>query len=205
MQTEVLPADYPNALSHAVDVLQHCGLVAFPTDTVYGIAANPFKAVCVERLYGAKGRDSHKAIAILVGEMSQLPQVTSEMGKIASRLAQRFWPGPLTLIVPRHPSLPDVLSPTPTIGIRMPDHAVALALLRRAGPLAVTSANLSGQSNTVTAQGVLAQLGGRVHLVLDGGRSPGGVPSTVVDCSGEEPLILRAGPIGPEDIRLALS
>ncbi len=119
-------------------------------------------------------------------------------------LADRFWPGPLTLIVSRKPDLPDALSITPTIGVRVPDHPVALKLLRLAGPLAVTSANISGHENTNTAQEVLDQLGGRIHLVIDGGRTPGGVPSTVVDCTRPIPVILRAGPISMEDIQSAL-
>ncbi len=204
MQTEIMSVDSPNAISHAVDVLKHCGLVAFPTDTVYGIAAYPFNVECIERLYGAKGRNSQKAIAILVGDISQLDKVAVSLSQTATRLAKRFWPGPLTLIVPRHPSLPRILAPDPTIGVRMPDHPVALALLQQVGPLAVTSANISGQNNTTTAKEVMAQLRGRVHLVLDGGVSPGGVPSTVVDCIKVEPAVLRTGPISLEAIRAAL-
>jgi L-threonylcarbamoyladenylate synthase len=185
--------------------LQHGGLVAFPTDTVYGLAALPFQAETVERLYTAKGRNSEKAIAILVGDIDQLKQVTTEMSIVAQRLAERFWPGPLTLVVPRHLSLPEALSPYPTIGIRMPNHPVALAVLRRTGPLAVTSANLSGQASTSTAQEVLEQLDRRVHLILDGGRTPGGVPSTVVDCTGVDLVILRAGPISLEELQAVLA
>jgi L-threonylcarbamoyladenylate synthase len=107
-------------------------------------------------------------------------------------------------VVARHPRLPDVLSLYPTIGVRMPNHPVALALLRRAGPLAVTSANLSGQANTNTAPEVLQQLRGRIHLVLDGGQTPGGVPSSVVDCTGEAIKVLRAGPISAEMLAAAL-
>ena len=113
----------------------------------------------------------------------------------ALALASAHWPGALTLIVPRHPSLPADLSPLPTLGIRIPDHPAALALLQAAGPLAVTSANLSGQADTTTAKEVLAQLDGRVDLVLDGGKTPGGIPSTVVDLTGSEPRILRQGPV----------
>jgi L-threonylcarbamoyladenylate synthase len=205
MKTEVLSADRAVALAHAVDTLRNGGLVAFPTDTVYGLAAIPFDEHSIERLYVVKGRDSSRAIAVLVGEISQLKQVTLEMGQLALTLAQRFWPGPLTLVVPRHPALPDVLSSLQTVGVRMPDHPVALALLKKIGPLAVTSANLSGQNNASTASEVLNQLKGRIHLVLDGGKTPGGVPSTVVDCTGPEPALLRAGPIAWEDIQKALS
>jgi L-threonylcarbamoyladenylate synthase len=200
MKTELLRADHPVALDHAVDVLQHGGLVAFPTDTVYGLAAMPFKAEVVERLFTAKGRNNARAIAVLIGDFAHLKQITFEMGEKAETLARRFWPGPLTLVVLKQPSLPDVLSPDNTVGIRMPDHPVALALLRKIGPLAVTSANLSGQSNANTAQEVLTQLNGRIHLILDGGRSPGGVPSTVLDCTGSELVVLRPGPLSLEDL-----
>jgi L-threonylcarbamoyladenylate synthase len=118
----------------------------------------------------------------------------------ALRLAERFWPGPLTIIFPRYPDLPSELSPLPTIGVRMPDHPVALKLLRLSGPLAVTSANISGSSNTRTAGEVMAQLGGRVPIILDGGRTPGGLPSTVVDPCGEELAILRPGPLTRSDL-----
>jgi len=204
MKTEVLSADHPIALTHAADVLQHGGLVAFPTDTVYGLAVLPYEADIVERLYIVKGRSNDRAIAILLGEAAQWKLVASEMGEIAERLAKRFWPGPLTLVVPRLASLPEVLSPQPTIGVRMPDHPVALALLCMVGPLAVTSANQSGQHNAASASEVLEQLGGRIHLVLDGGRAPGGVPSTVVDCTGEELVVLRQGPITLEELSDAL-
>lgn len=185
--------------------MNHGGLIVFPTDTVYGLAALPFQPQFIERLYVVKGRSSQKAIGILLGKKADLDLVISAMSPIAARLADAFWPGPLTLVVPRHPSLPFVLAPDETIGVRMPDHPVALALLRQSGPLAVTSANLSGRENTGTAQEVLNQLRGRIHLILDGGRVPGGVPSTVVDCTGEQPVILRQGPITLEAIQAALA
>ena len=204
MKTEVLLASHPVALPHAADILRHGGTVAFPTDTVYGLAALPAVAEYVERLYIVNGRNSERAIAVLIGSPDDLPKVAVSPSQAALLLAERFWPGPLTLIVPRHPDLPEVLSPMPTIGVRMPNHPLALALLRMVGPLAVTSANISGGKNTTSAQEVLAQLKGRVHLVVDGGRTPGGVPSTVVDCTSDKPAILRAGPISMEDLMEAL-
>lgn len=205
MKTEVLRADHPVVLPHAIDILKNGGLVAFPTDTVYGLAALPTKAEFVERLYSVKGRNSSRAIAILIGRPEDLEHVAVSPSPAAVRLAACFWPGPLTLVVPRHESLPDVLSSNHTIGVRMPDHPVALALLRMSGPLAVTSANLTGGENTLTAQEVLTQLKGRVHLVIDGGRVPGGIPSTVVDCTTEQLNLLRAGPISLADIQAILS
>jgi L-threonylcarbamoyladenylate synthase len=205
MKTEIIRADHPIALTHAADILNHGGLVAFPTDTVYGLAVLPFQEEYVERLYIAKGRNSDRAIAVLLGDYEQLAQVAKEIGETARRWAQEFWPGPLTLIVPCLESIPKVLSSKPTLGVRIPDHPVALSLLRLIGPLAVTSANLSGQANTNTAQEVFDQLNGRIHLILDGGRTPGGVPSTVVDCTVAEPVILRQGPLTSEDLMRVLS
>lgn len=205
MKTEIIQADHPSAIDHAIDVLLHGGLVAFPTDTVYGLAAIPFKSEYVEGLFSAKGRNNTRAIAILIGDYPDLKLVVEEFDEKSLRLAHRFWPGPLTLVVPKLTNLPPELSPDRTIGIRMPDHPIALTLLRRIGPLAVTSANLSGQENTNSAEEVLRQLDGRVHLILDGGRTSGGIPSTVVDCVSSPLTILRQGPITLEDIQKALS
>jgi len=202
--TQVLSASEPEALEVALEVLQQGGLVAFPTDTVYGLGALIQRPQAIEQLYRVKGRESSKAIPVLLGNLDEMMRVALQPRGWALRLAERFWPGPLTLVVPKNPVLPAILSPLPTIGVRMPDHPTALALLRRTGPLAVTSANLSGGASTVTAGEVLEQLQGRIPLILDGGRTPGGTPSTVVDCSGEEPKILRPGPISLEDLLQAL-
>ncbi len=183
MSTILLLTSDPTAISRALEILASGGLVAFPTDTVYGVAAGVNNAQGIDRLYEAKARSANKAIAVLVGEIEQLDQLTTGLTQSAQRLAERFWPGALTLVVPKHPSLPENLSPLPTVGVRMPDHAFARALLRAAGPLATSSANISGETNTLTAQQVLEQLEGRIELVLDGGAAPGGVPSTVVDCT----------------------
>jgi L-threonylcarbamoyladenylate synthase len=205
MKTEVLPAEDPFSLPHAVDVLQNGGLVAFPTDTVYGLAAMAFKAEHVEQLYVVKSRNSSRAIAVLISSADELDKVALNINRSVSILASRFWPGPLTLIVPRNPAIPKVLSPLKTVGVRVPDHPIALALLNRTGPLAVTSANLSGKKSTISADDVLKQLGGRIHLVLDGGRTPGGTPSTVVDCTSPKLKILRSGPISETDIYKVVS
>ncbi len=200
MKTQIIPISDPQAFLIAQDLLERGELVAFPTDTVYGVGTPVFNMQGIAGLYTAKLRDASKAIPILLSDPAELGQVTAGMSDFAMQLAQRFWPGPLTLVVPRHPDLPEGLSPYPTIGVRMPNHPAALALLRLTGPMAVTSANLSGQANACSAQEVLAQLGGRIALILDGGQTPGGAPSTVVDCSGAEPVILRTGPIKMEDI-----
>lgn len=205
METQILSGTAPGSLELAVEVLNHGGLVAFPTDTVYGLGAAISDRKAIERLFEVKGRDTSKAIAVLVGEYRPLEQVAGELNDLAQRLAAKFWPGPLTLVVPANLGLPANLSPSPYIGVRMPDHPIALQLLRMAGPLAVTSANLSGRPDARTAQQVFDQLRGRIALVLDGGETPGGRPSTVVECYGSELVILRQGPLSMDQLRGALS
>lgn len=204
IETLTLPADDPLAIPRALAILAQGGLAAFPTDTVYGVGGLAFDPHAIQEIYQVKGRSIEKAIPILVGAPEQLPLVAPELNPLARRLAERFWPGPLTLVVTKHPGLPPELSIYPTVGVRMPDHPTALALLQRSGPLAVTSANLSGQASATTAEEVQQQLGGRIALILDGSRTPGGLPSTVVDCSGPQPHLLRPGPISLEEILAAL-
>src|SRR5687768_14253288 len=141
MQTKIIPAGDKEALPHAIDILQSGGLVAFPTDTVYGVGALAFDGKAVESIYMAKDRPVEKAIPVLIGEVHELDKVGIEIPDSARQLASRFWPGPLTILVPKRPDLPESVSSTPTVGVRIPDHEVARALLRRAGPIAVTSAN----------------------------------------------------------------
>ncbi|HTX92507.1 MAG TPA: L-threonylcarbamoyladenylate synthase [Anaerolineales bacterium] len=190
----------PRAFPRALEILKVGGLVALPTDTVYGLGALAFDGLAVESIYAAKARPVEKAIPVLVGDPADLAKVTLTIPEMASRLADRFWPGPLTLVVPRHPRLPEAVSATSTVAVRLPDHPAARALLRLAGPMAVTSANLSGQPSPSTAEEVFAQLGGRIALILDGGKTPGGIPSTLVDCTGSEPKLLREGPISLAEI-----
>jgi L-threonylcarbamoyladenylate synthase len=171
------------------------GLVAFPTDTVYGVGALAFDGKAVESIYAAKERPVEKAIPILLGDLEQLRNVGMHIPGTAHRLASRFWPGPLTILVPKRPDLPESVSATFTVGVRVPDHEAARTLLRAAGPMAVTSANISGAPSPTTAEEVFKQLGGRIPLIIDGGRTPGGVPSTLVDCNAAELKILREGPI----------
>lgn len=205
MKTIIIPADSDEALPRALETLKRGGLVAFPTDTVYGVGALAFDAAGVESIYVAKDRPVEKAIPILLGGPEDLDKVTASIPQMATKLAARFWPGPLTLVVPKHPNLPEVVSATPTVGVRVPDHPVARALLTAAGPMAVTSANISGQDSPKTAEEVSRQLNGRISLILNGGETPGGVPSTVVNCLGTEPVILREGPITLKDIQFILA
>jgi L-threonylcarbamoyladenylate synthase len=195
MQTRIMSADNKQWLPRALEILRNGGLVAFPTDTVYGLGALAFDGKAVESIYLAKDRPVEKAIPVLIWDASDLEKISDDIPERTRALASRFWPGPLTVLVPKKPTLPESVSATATVAVRVPDHAVARELLRAAGPMAVTSANLSGQASPSTAQEVLAQLNGRIDLILDGGTTPGGVPSTLVDCSSNEIKILRAGPI----------
>jgi L-threonylcarbamoyladenylate synthase len=204
MKTEIISIDNPSTLQIAQQVLDNGGLIAFPTDTVYGVAAGIKNANGIDRLYDAKLRDLTKAIPILVSSQDQLNRVSQNLPDSAAQLAGKLWPGALTLVVPIRPGLPANISPTSTIGVRMPDYPFTLALLNCTGPLATTSANLSGGANTTTAEAVAEQLSGRIELILDGGKTPGGVPSTVVDCTVAPPRILRQGAISAETIQAIL-
>ena len=204
MKTDIIPATATGVIVRAMKILHAGGLVAFPTDTVYGVGTLAFEEKAVESIYAAKDRPIEKAIPVLIGEMEDLKKVAVNIPGSAVRLASHFWPGPLTILVPKMPSLPESVSATETVGVRVPDHQVARALLRAAGPMAVTSANISGQPSPSTAQEVFAQLNGRIELIIDGGTTPGGVPSTVVDCSQEEIRILREGPITEKELLSAL-
>ena len=195
MNTLCIPFIDESSVQQAIRVLQAGGVIAFPTDTVYGVGSSAFNGEAIERLYVIKERSNLKAIPVLIGSADQLDQVTAQIPEYARRLIERLWPGALTVILPVHPGLPASLSPTPTVGVRMPDHDLLRRLIMLAGPLAVTSANLSGRPNSVTAQDVLAQIGGRIDMLLDGGPTPGEVPSTVVDCTGTKARVLRQGRI----------
>lgn len=203
MRTELLTSS-SDTISRAYQILQMGGLVAFPTDTVYGVGALAFDGKAVESIYAAKDRPAEKAIPILIGDPGDLEKVGTDIPRTAHKLASRFWPGPLTLLVPKRLDLPESVSATSTVGVRVPDHEVARSLLRLAGPMAVTSANISGAQSPATAQEVYEQLGGRIALIIDGGRTPGGVPSTLVDCTVPELKILREGPISEKELHVAL-
>ena len=177
-------------------------LVAFPTDTIYGVGAVVWDREAVAKLYTAKLRSLDKAIPVLLADAAGLDLIARDVSPAARRVAERFWPGPLTIVVAKASCVPDeVTSGGDSVAVRVPDHSLARALIRAAGaPLATTSANLSGGPSPVTADEVAAQLAGRVGMILDGGRCPGGIASTVVDLTGPIPVILRPGPIGLEQI-----
>jgi len=196
----------PESIARAAEVLRAGGVVGFPTDTVYGVGAHGLLPAAVERLYAVKERPGDKAIPLLLPGVDALPQVVCSIPDAAYALAERFWPGALTMVLYRAPAVPDaVTSGGDTVAVRVPDHPVTQTLLAAlAAPLAATSANLSGQPAPDTADGVLAQLDGRIDLLLDGGTCPGGVASTVVDLTVEPLRILRAGGITAEEIRKAI-
>jgi len=201
MKTYILP---DTEIAAALQILQNGGVVAFPTDTVYGLGALAFNADAVRRLYEAKSRPLEKSIPVLVADVEHLTDVARQIPPLAQILAAQFLPGGLTLILPKKKSLPLVVSSSDTVAARVPDHEPTRALLRAAGALAVTSANLSGQPSPVTAQDVYNQLRGRIPLILDGGQTRGGLPSTLVDCTGNTAKILREGLISGAQILEAL-
>jgi len=195
MKTRILSANSPKFLSEALKILNDGGLVAFPTDTVYGLGCLAFNDSAVISIYSAKDRPLEKAIPVLIGEIQDLEKVGTNIPESFYKIAKRFWPGPLTCVIQKQANLPRAVSASSTIGVRIPDHITARAILKASGPLAVTSANLSGHRSPVNAEEVRSQLNGRIPLIIDGGITPGGTPSTVVDFSSPEINILREGPI----------
>jgi L-threonylcarbamoyladenylate synthase len=204
MDTRLLKQNDPRVLRLAVDLLQADEVVAFPTDTVYGIGVRAVSTPAIEKLYQIKARSLDKPIPVMIAEVQQLERLVQSIPDSARRLASQFWPGALTMVLPKRRDLPENLTNLPGVGVRIPDHPFVLELLRLCGPLAVTSANLSGQPEALDADAVMTQLGGRLALVVDGGASGGGVSSTVVDLSSGRIKILREGPINLSMIEQAL-
>lgn len=179
----------------AAAVLAAGGLVAFPTDTFYGLAIDPRMPGAVEQLLRVKSRSTAAGIPLIAADLAQVESDLGALTLSSGRLARRFWPGPLTLVVDASAALdPRLLAGGETIAVRVPDHAVARALAAALGhPITSTSANWSRVSPSTTAAGVVTALGSELTLVLDAGPSPGGAPSTIVDARGTNPLLLRAG------------
>jgi L-threonylcarbamoyladenylate synthase len=203
MKTHLMSAHDLQTMRRAQRLLQSGQLVAFPTDTVYGIGAHAFRPEAVAALYTAKKRPITKAIPILVAGVEDVALVARTVPAVAWKLIEQFWPGGLTIVLPRGEQVPPVVTAGgETVAIRCPDHPIPLNLVNAAGaPLAATSANLSGQASPTTAPQVMRQLTGRVPLVIDGGACPGGVSSTVVDLSTSPSRLLRAGAISAEALR----
>ena len=199
--TQVLSIHDARGLAEAARLLATGQVIAAPTDTVYGVMCRYDSPEAIERLYVAKGRPTHKAIPILIGDVNALAEITAvPQPAMARQLMARFWPGPLTIVLPAHPTLPAILTAgQPTVAVRMPGHDELRRLLRAAGPLAATSANRSGGPDTGTAAEVLAQLAGAIPLILADDEAADlrktRIPSTLVDLTVTPPAILRAGPI----------
>ncbi|HHX39230.1 MAG TPA: threonylcarbamoyl-AMP synthase [Armatimonadetes bacterium] len=193
----------PAAIAEAAAVLRAGGLVAFPTETVYGLGAPAMDEAAVRRVFAAKGRPESKPLIVHLSRAEQVEGVARCVPDLARELMTRFFPGPLTLVLPRHPQVPDVVTAGgDTVAVRMPDHAVARALIDCLGaPLAAPSANRSGARSAVSADEVLADLDGRIDLVLDAGPAPLRVPSTVLDLTSDPPRILRQGALPAAEIR----
>jgi L-threonylcarbamoyladenylate synthase len=195
----------PPAVDDAVAALLEGLVVAVPTDTVYGLAANPFHPGATARIFAAKRRPRDIELPMLVAGVDQALELCAVdvLSDAARRLMERGWPGALTLVVPRRPGLTaDLGTDDATVGIRWPAHPVVVELCQRVGPLAVTSANLHRGETPATAEGVAALFGNEVALVVDGGVCAG-APSTVLDCTGEEPRLLRAGAVAWEAVLAA--
>jgi L-threonylcarbamoyladenylate synthase len=194
------------AIEEAARIIRRGGLVAFPTETVYGLGADAFNAEAARRIYTAKGRPSDNPMIVHIARASDIGALTPVLTPDTVRLIECFWPGPLTVVAPKRASVPsDVTGGLDTVAIRMPDHPVALELIRRAGtPLAAPSANLSGKPSPTTAEHVVRDLSGRVEAILSGNQCRIGIESTVLDISGETPVVLRPGFITAEQISAIL-
>ena len=207
MTTPVLPADEEGTIAEAASIILRGGLVVFPTDTVYGVGCHPFLPAATERIFRAKMRPRDKAIPLLVSGPEQLAAVVINVPSAAHRLMEAFWPGALTIVLPKHPSLPDALTGgRASVALRMPDHPLVMALAEAiSAPLAATSANLSGLPAATTATEAEKALGEVVDLVIDGGPCSGGVPSTVLDLTMKPPQVVRPGAICREELRRIVS
>ena len=196
------PSTIEKQIKHAVAILKKGGIVAFPTDTVYGLGADPLNAQAVAAIYKVKRRPSNLPLPLLLAEKSDLLKVASVVPDIAWQLVERFLPGALTLVLKKGPRVPaSVTASGDTVAVRIPNHPIPVALIRGLGaPIIGTSANISGQPSPVTAEEVRGQLDEDVDLIIDGGRCPGGVESTVLDVTGKVPAIIREGAVSREEI-----
>jgi L-threonylcarbamoyladenylate synthase len=193
-------------IAEAAGVLRAGGLVAFPTETVYGLGANALDAAAVQSIFDAKGRAANNPIIVHVADVAAAKSLVADWSAVADELAERFWPWPLTLVLPKQPIVPDIVSAGgSTVGIRVPAHPVALALLKSARlPIAAPSANRSNNISPTTAEHVLQGLDGRVDLILDAGPCSGGLESTVLDLTTDPPRVLRPGLVTVEQLKEVL-
>ena len=206
MNTEVLSALEPAAIEKAAAIIRAGGLVALPTETVYGLGANGLDEAAVARIFEVKGRPQDNPLILHIAGPQEIERYCHHIPQAAYDLAEAFWPGPLTMVLPAKTCVPRrTTGGLSTVGLRCPDHPAALALIRTAGvPIAAPSANLSGKPSTTTAEHVLHDHAGKLPLILDGGSCRVGVESTIVDLTGQRPRLLRPGGIGPEELMKVL-
>lgn len=195
-----LKHQFEQALEKSIEILNTGGLIVFPTDTIYGLAAKYDNFPAIQRIYNVKDRDQTKALAVLVGNIPQVEEVSDEIPPNAKRLMEKFWPGALTIVLQKSKKIVTPLSLDNSIGIRIPDDRFVRLLSENIGPLATTSANKSGLQSTTNVSKVLEQIGDLVDLIIDGGESPGGVASTVVDCRKNLIELLREGAISKQEL-----
>jgi L-threonylcarbamoyladenylate synthase len=204
---KVDPADIdPAVIAEAAAIIRRGGIVAFPTETVYGLGADATSPAAVTRIFSAKRRPSYNPLIVHAADVTGAARCVTAWPAHAQTLASRYWPGPLSLVLAKHESIPDVVSAgLPTVGVRVPNHPVALALIRAAGvPLAAPSANRSMHVSPTQAEHVSSSLGEAADMILDAGPVSVGIESTVLDLSGSVPTVLRPGMISVEDLRRIL-
>lgn len=191
----------PELIEQAAQAILSGQVIGYPTETVYGLGADAFNPAAIDRVFQLKGRDRSRPILVIAADVSQVKRL-AHWSELAERLAGRFWPGPLTLVLPARPGLPPpLLSAEGQVGIRIPAHNFCLELIQQCGvPITSTSANLSGQPNPVTASDVIGYFGDQLDLVIDGGPSVSPIPSTVLGISGDQLILLREGAISKSTI-----
>jgi L-threonylcarbamoyladenylate synthase len=199
-------SDLEKQIKKAISILKKGGVVAYPTDTVYGLGACMTDTVAVDRIFQVKGRPKGMALPVLLADKVQMESIVISVPLSARRLADEFFPGALTIILPKSDIVPDIITGGGrTVAFRIPDHRVPLALIEGLDkPIVGTSANLSGQPSALTAAEVQAQIGDKIDMVIDGGKCPGGIESTVIDLSGKKPVVRRQGAISIEKLRKIL-
>ena len=197
------PSATQRQIERAISILEQGGIVAFPTDTVYGLGARTDHQQAVERVYRVKKRPRNMALPLLLCHTSQIGEVAYPVPQIAWLLADKFLPGALTLVLPKARAVPDIITAGGnTIAVRVPAHPIPITLIRGLGaPIVGTSANLSGKPSALTAEEVCSQFGDKIDLVIDGGQCPGSKESTIVDVTGGVPVVLREGAISREELK----
>lgn len=194
--THHLQASRPQDVAQTAVYARQGGLVVIPTDTVYGLGCDALQNEAILRLYQVKQRPLHKAIPVLLADISGLGELVSHVPDVARPFMEAYWPGPLTIVLPKKSGLPPALSPSDSLAVRIPAHEAARAVIRAVGgAMAVTSANLADQPAAQTAVQALATFSGLVTAVLDDGPTPGNLASTIIDCTQPQPVVLRQGPL----------